>query len=71
MIATELPDLTTERTTVVPTPALPRRVRGPMTYPRLNPADRPDPASLAEERVAANGRRRTTPKRTATTVRAT
>lgn len=37
------------------TPYVPRR--RPLTYPRLDPADRPEPAELAEQRRAANPHR--------------
>lgn len=42
----------------MPTPPSPRRVRRPLDYPRLNPADRPDPAAVEAERRAATTKRR-------------
>jgi hypothetical protein len=43
-------------------------VRRPLEYPRLDPADRPDPDELAEQRRAANPHRSSRAKpRTTTT----
>jgi hypothetical protein len=46
-------------------------VRRPLDYPRLDPADRPDPADLAEQRRAASPHRPRRAPRPATTEKET